>query len=265
MKAITVFIAFIIVGLILVTTSYATVLNNLSIDSGFEFFRFSFSNYSLSNSQRETADFYGIFLKPKYKISDLFYISSIFSFAYGRGEFTGSSSNTLSSFHHNDSYILLELHPGLKVTYKKFIFKEYLIGGWHELNMYKKASYDEYLHSFYYGLGTEVSYYLSNKLTLGFDVSTRIAPHISSLNHMDQDYSTVGLVKYHMGTGYNYKIGVPIRYILSKNTSIYLSINYSRWHYNSSDTVYINPTMATYEPSYNYHTLGAIIGIGYKF
>lgn len=82
MKAIKVFVVFIIVSFILTSTSYAVVLNNLSIDSGFEFFHFSFSNYSPSNSQRETADFYGIFLKPQYKISELFYISSIFSFAY---------------------------------------------------------------------------------------------------------------------------------------------------------------------------------------
>ncbi|OSS42043.1 hypothetical protein DESAMIL20_1596 [Desulfurella amilsii] len=116
------FTVFFIISCVIVSASYGTVLNNLSLGNAFEFFHFSFSNYSPSNGQRETANLYGIFLKPKYKVSKLFYISSILNFAYGYGKSTDSNSNTLSSFHYSHSYILVEVHPGLKEAYKKFVF-----------------------------------------------------------------------------------------------------------------------------------------------
>ncbi|MEM3265247.1 MAG: hypothetical protein QXP36_05570 [Conexivisphaerales archaeon] len=240
----------------------------LSLKTGVEYFHVSYANHSSLNAQHETGDFYGIYITPLYYFANTKigkpYAETTFAFAYANTSFTGSSFYTPISFHHPNSYIKVEAHLGLQQTLNKVVMKEYLIVGWHEWNMYKKASFDEYMHSFYYGAGVNLSFLLTDRFQLGLDLSTRIAPSGNLLSHTDESYPKIGLVKYDMGTGYNYKIKVPVKYKINDKVKLELIPYFSRWHYNQSNTKTIY-NLATFEPAYSYHNVGVDLGIKYQF
>ncbi|MGC9169037.1 MAG: hypothetical protein ACP5GK_09050 [Desulfurella sp.] len=244
--------------------------SNLSFKTGIDYFHISFANQSQLNinSQNESGNFYGIYLKPTYVFFNSklgrWFASTNFAIAIGNTDFHGASLKQPLAFHHANSYVKIEGHIGLKQHLNRIRFKEYFIGGWHEWNMYKKASYDEYLHSFYYGLGVGVNYKVSRDFLVGIDLSVRLAPGISSLNHMDENYPNIGLVKYDMGTGYNYKVDMSIKYSISRKMALEIKPYYNRWHYNASNSKMIQSSL-TDESSYAYHTLGTTLGVEYKF
>ncbi len=251
------------IELLLASFAYA---GSLSFKAGLDYFHLSFANQSnIINSQHESGDFYGIYLKPTYVFyNSKLFASADFAIAAGNTDFHGTSLQQSLSFHHSNSYVKIEGHIGLNQHFKNMYFREYIIGGWHEWNMYKKASYNEYLHSFYYGLGFGIDCKIKKNLQLGLDLSARIAPSVSSLNHMDENYSDIGLVKYNMGDGYNYKVEIPIQYSLNRKIAFEIQPYYSHWHYNASNSKMIQGIL-TSEPSYAYHVLGAKVGVEYKF